>query len=220
MIKYTILYKNGKTWNGKAETRADIMEYCWNLIKQKRDVLHVTWIENDGDVCVVWPRLNYTGAATLASSILCSDHYNIKPTRAPNPASKTKKQKAFDKAYARWVRDWHLRGSSDITMQAYKKWLWEQKQVGHNGWIPWYGGEYSKCPLPYNTQVEVKFRCGDTNDTLPAGEWAWAGGNESHLIVAYRLLGEENKPVKYSEPKKAPIKVTYTFWLGAFGEVD
>lgn len=223
MIKYTILYKNGKTWNGKAETRADIRVYCWNLIKQKRDVLHVTWIENDGDVCVVWPRLSYTGAPTLASSILCSDHYNIKPTRTPNPASVTKKQKKFDEDYAEWAADKYSKafplgpGGADCSKQAYKKWLWEQKQVGPDGWITWHGGE---CPVPGDAKVEVKFRCGETNDRLEAGRWGWWESGGGHIIVAYRLLDEEGKPVKYSEPKKTPIKVTYTFWLGAFGEIS
>lgn len=264
MIKYTILYKNGKTWNGKAETRADIMVYCWNLIKQKRDVLHVTWIETDGGISVVWPRLSYTGAPTLASSILCSDHYNIRPTRTPNPASVTKKQKKFDKAYVEWAADKYSKafplgpGGADCSKQAYKKWLWEQKQAElksvlketsldefvrvdvpdgfstSDGWIPWHGGE---CPVPGDAKVGVKFRCGETNDGLEAGRWGWGPGGGDHIIVAYRLLDEEGKHIKVTTQLPGqidpvalpitiklsydtPIKTTYTFWLGAFGEVD
>jgi hypothetical protein len=210
MIKYTILYKNGKTWNGKAEKVEDIpIVSCTALFFKQTNITKV-YIPSAGYGLRRWSyRFNLGG----------------NEPRKPNPASITKKQKAFDKAYARWIEmqaDLNQGRRLDISIKAYKKWLWEQKQkqAGPDGWIPWYGGEYSKCPLPYNTQVEVKFRCGDTNDTLPAGDWDWGGGDGGHVIVAYRLLGEENKPVKYSEPKKAPIKVTYTFWLGAFGEID
>jgi hypothetical protein len=188
MIKYTILYKNGKTWNGKAEKVEDIpIVDCAALFFKQSNITKV-YIPSTGYGLRRWSyRFSLEGNAP----------------RTPNPASVTKKQKKFDEDYARWVRDWHLRGSSDITMQAYKKWLWEQKQAGPDGWIPWGGG---KCPVPYPTEVEVKFRCGLTNKTPPAGDWDWGGGDGGHVIVAYRLLGEENKPVKYSEPKKAPIK--------------
>ena len=165
MIKYTILYKNGKAWNGKCKHMDDLQaQFVAN------DVLHIT-VTTQTSVHVLWPCRTWLGNVNMTQVVLDRHNGKFKLPRKPNPASITKKQKKFDEDYARWVRDWHLRGSSDITMQAYKKWLWEQKQkqAGPDGWIPWYGGEYSKCPLPYNTQVEVKFRCGDTNDTLPAG---------------------------------------------------
>lgn len=221
MIKYTILYKNGKTWNGKVNR-------LYDLARPANDAV-LLWVKGESGSSIYIPGV-------------CSSWTNVpgtstgkKPIRTPNPASVTKKQKAFDKTYAEWkinnsnlvdyddgsgyMKYTHV-GNGDTSIKAYKKWLWEQKQADPNGWIPWHGGKSSKCPLPYNTQVEVKFRCGDINDTLPAGEWAWAGGNGSHVIVAYRLLVEENKPVEYSEPKKAPIKVTYTFWLGQDGSVS
>ena len=210
MIKYTILYKNGKTWNGKCKHVDDLQAQV-----VANDVLHIT-VTTQTSVHVLWPYRTWLGNVDTEQTVLDRHNGKFKLPRKPNPASVTKKQKKFDEDYARWVRDWRLRGSSDITVQAYKKWLWEQKQAGPDGWIPWGGG---KCPVPYPTEVEVKFRCGLTNKTLPAEDWDWGGGDGGHVIVAYRLLGEENKPVKYSEPKKAPIKVTYTFWLGAFGEI-
>ena len=229
MIKYTILYKNGKAWNGKCKHMDDLQaQFVAN------DVLHIT-VTTQTSVHVLWPKRTWFDNVSVEQTVLDRHNGKFKLPRKPNPASVTKKQKAFDKAYAEWkinnsnlvdyddgsgyMKYTHV-GNGDTSIKAYKKWLWEQKQADPNGWIPWHGGKSSKCPLPYNTQVEVKFRCGDINDTLPAGEWAWAGGNGSHVIVAYRLLVEENKPVEYSEPKKAPIKVTYTFWLGQDGSVS
>lgn len=216
MIKYTILYKNGKTWNGKAETRADIMEYCWNLIKQKRDVLHVTWIENDGDVSVVWPRLNYTGAPTLASSILCSDHYNIKPTRTPNPASVTKKQKAFDKAYAEWkinnsnlvdyddgsgyMKYAHV-GNGDTSIKAYKKWLWEQKQA----------------------ELKSVLKETSLDEFVKIWDGVYRPWKEAAIGKFHHLAGEVAEgalPITLKLSYDVPIKTTYTFWLGQDGSIS
>lgn len=237
MSKYTILYKNGKTWNGKCNLLRDIRTHkleprcgydipVWVSIDNKSlsdgDIIRfVLDVEDNGDNYTRYSTYRILGGGRFMMLVDTVDT-PIKPTRKPNPASVTKKQKAFDKAYAEWIEmqadlNQGRRGGLDISIKAYKKWLWEQKQVSPDGWITWHGGE---CPVPYDAKVEVKFRCGETNDRLVAGRWRWGKGDGSHSIVAYRLLGEGGKPVKYSEPKKAPIKVTYTFWLGAFGEID
>jgi hypothetical protein len=207
MIKYTILYKNGKTWNGKAEKVEDIpIVSCTALFFKQTNITKV-YIPSAGYGLRRWSyRFNLGG----------------NEPRKPNPASITKKQKAFDKAYAEWTdKVFSLvgGGGADTSIKAYKKWLWEQKQVGPDGWISWHGGE---CPVAGDARVDIQFRCGVEHKATYAGIWLWGWGKKSHNydIVAYRLLDEDGKPVKYSEPKKTPIKVTYTFWLGAFGEID
>jgi len=240
MIKYTILYKNGKTWNGETASIYQIKAFdCLLLITQPLP----------GKFKIYKPFQNRSWAWVEDRTFFKN------PMRKPNPASVTKKQKAFDKAYAEWkinnsnlvdyddgsgyTKYAHV-GNGDTSIKAYKKWLWEQKQVAPDGWIPWYGG---KCPVPYDARVEVKFRCGKTNDRIIAGVWGWGKGDGSHSIVAYRLLDEDGKPVKYSKPLAefhkqvgevaesalpitlklsydTPIKTTYTFWLGAFGEIS
>lgn len=237
MIKYTILYKNGKTWNGKCTMLRDIGTH---KLEPRCGYDIPVWVSvdnktlSDGDIVRFMLGAgdsggNYTSHSTYRilggrfMMLIDVVYTSIRPTRTPNPASVTKKQKKFDKAYAEWAADKYSKafplgpGGADCSKQAYKKWLWEQKQVGPDGWITWHGGE---CPVPGDAKVEVKFRCGETNDRLEAGMWGWWESGGGHIIVAYRLLDEEGKPVKYSEPKKTPIKVTYTFWLGAFGEVD
>lgn len=208
MIKYTILYKNGKTWKGKAAKIGDIpIVNCTALFFKQ------------GNVIKVYTPIAGYGIRRWSYRFTLE----VNQPRKPNPASVTKKQKKFDEEYVEWVSNKFRRANSfgipgaDCSKQAYKKWLWEQKQVGPDGWITWHGGE---CPVPGDAKVEVKFRCGETNDRLEAGRWGWWESGGGHIIVAYRLLDEEGKPVKYSEPKKTPIKVTYTFWLGAFGEIS
>lgn len=111
MIKYTILYKNGKTWNGKAKGVANIPVVPCILL-----VIHC----KDGA-----KKLYYMDGYSWEHFEEMNPSHVYK--RSPNPKSKTKKQKALEDGYHRWIRDWHERGSSDITMQAYKKWLYEQK---------------------------------------------------------------------------------------------
>lgn len=297
MIKYTILYKNGKTWNGKATHLRNILCVDCHIM-----VATYPYMTNSVRTDVLVP-------AELLPSCLgwVLKHFSIKEIepkktkRTPNPKSKTKKQKALEDEYHRWVRDWHQRGSSDITMQACKKWLYEQKQednyltevVGalpeykvalytnadkqNNGdWLPWNGG---KCPVPDDTKVEVKFRSGSLHlFDYPQDFWWGRDVYEWHCdIVAYKLYEPElekvtfpsgasvsfhdskdvlkgckecyvshepwdgvYKPWKESAIERLhkqvdehwkfmdkvvgildnkPIKTTYTFWLGAFGEV-
>ena len=225
MIKYTILYKNGKTWNGKARYLEDVPVPNNAVLMMFRDVeCYVCRPSCDGswfDVLFV-PELS-----------------KIKPPRKPNPKSKTKKQKALEDGYHRWVRDWHHRGSSDITMQAYKKWLYEQSQEKYlsevagalpeykvalytntdkqdNGdWLPWSGGE---CPVPKGTMAHVKYRDGEEAictvsllDTDAGFKRIGEGGRVAtnwyilpgfsfdEDIIAYKLYEEETSP---NEPQK------------------
>lgn len=290
MIKYTILYKNGKTWNGKCTMLRDIGTH---KLEPRCGYDIPVWVSvdnktlSDGDIVRFMLGAgdsggNYTSHSTYRilggrfMMLIDVVYTSIRPTRTPNPASVTKKQKKFDEEYVEWAADKYSKafplgpGGADCSKQAYKKWLWEQKQAElksvlketsldefvrvdvpdgfstSDGWIPWHGGE---CPVPGDAKVEVKFRCGETNDRLEAGRWrwGWGPGDGSHSIVAYRLLGEDGKPIKHSKPKKlnikvtiqlpgqidpvalpitiklsydTPIKTTYTFWLEAFGEID
>ena len=52
-------------------------------------------------------------------------------------------------------------------------------------WIEWQGGE---CPVADDTRVEVKFRFGNSNNRLNAGEWRWDWGGHDHDIIGYRVL--------------------------------
>ncbi len=262
MLKYTILYKNGKTWNGKADRVADIpVVDCI--------IMSVVFDGADGDNVHVY--LSQRGKWNYIWRIW-QEHPK---KRTPNPNSKTKKQKAFDQAYADWAAtrrpDVYIWGSghAEYSIQAYKKWLWEQK---NDSFIPWHGGEM---PVPRGTMVHVKLRSGKevicTAGYHPSSKqfkrlsdnWLyatdWSHDNEPEDIVAYRVYDEELKPSddkhinfpsgasiswKSSDDiflssydihelsklkpgnykialytSKPPIKTTYTFWLGANGEI-
>ena len=66
----------------------------------------------------------------------------------------------------------------------------------NDGWIEWTGGE---CPVPAETLVEIRCRCGDQNGAWPAGFFAegqsdwWRHDGEGFFgrmndIIAYRLV--------------------------------
>lgn len=59
-------------------------------------------------------------------------------------------------------------------------------------WIKWEGG---KCPVPYDTMVEVKFRNGEIREARSARGWGWGwgGGDGGFIIVAYRVVKEACK---------------------------
>ena len=175
MIKYTILYKNGKTWNGKATDLRNIP--CVDCHVMVATYLYLTSsVRTD----VLVPAELLPSCLGWVLKHVSTKKVEPKKVRQPNPKSKTKKQKALEDGYHRWIRDWHERGSSDITMQAYKKWLWEQKQTElrsvlketslgefvevnvsddtSDGWITWNGGE---CPVPKGTMAHVKYRDGE-----------------------------------------------------------
>ena len=52
-----------------------------------------------------------------------------------------------------------------------------------DGWIKWDGGE---CPVDPETIVEVRFRCGETDEDGEASYWRWYHGKGDYDIVAYR----------------------------------
>ncbi len=275
MYKYTILYKNGKTWSGKGN-HIDELDFSAS------DIVHITAKAN-GEYAVLYPARSFrTPGKVVITQLNLDRHISVPKIRKPNPNSKTKKQKKFDEDYAKWKE-----GSEnsivwkDTSVKAYKKHLWNMKQlitdlqecvkqgyeqwlkdqagklVEDDGWIPWYGGS---CPVEADTRVVVKFKCGDTNSKHCAGTWYWGGGEScfGHTIVAYKLLQTEIDSVQppleensvhprfksvqewYAQLQELalslqesnasfvvtngwiteePIKTTYTFWLGAGGEV-
>jgi hypothetical protein len=273
MYKYTILYKNGKTWSGKTVFYRDIPPVAGAIMVTTP--LNVTGYQQ---------RMVYAAHKGFRNELFWQGVHiwnAEKKQRKPNPNSKTKKQKKFDEDYAKWKE-----GSensiiwTDTSVKAYKKHLWNCKQlitdvrecikpyyeqwlkdradglVKDDGWIPWYGGG---CPVAADTKVVVKFKCGDTCSKHCAGSWYWGGGKSySHTIVAYKLLETEVDSVQPSLEEKSvhprfksaqdwytqlqeealslqesnasfvvinsriteePTKTTYTFWLGAGGEV-
>lgn len=287
MIKYTILYKNGKTWNGKATHLRNI--FCVDC-----HVMVATYPYMTNSV-----RTDVLVPAELLPSCLgwVLKHFSIKKiepkkVRQANPKSKTKKQRAFDKAYREWrdtmgeLNDGR-RGNLGFSITAYKKWLYEQQKEKHltevvgafpeykvalytntdkqddDGWITWNGGLR---PVVPDTKIEIKFR--GSNKTLVIDKpqsYDWRHFGEFYDIVAYKLHEEvvsPTEPQKITFPSGAtiswdgvykpwkeaaltkfkieakkvadgessyillnvdydyPIKTTYTFWLGALGEIN
>ncbi len=230
MYKYTILYKNGKTWSGKANyfseiTPVDCVVMVCSIDTGAGYKEQSFWVPTGGGLDNEWYWY-----------LLNELYVPVSKQRKPNPKSKTKKQKRFDQDYREWANIWmSICGTAGgvPSVKAYKKQLWNMKQLitdvrkdirGHydqwlkdkgyklqedEGWIPWHGGP---CPIEANTNVVVKFKCGDTCSAFYAGDWNWGWEEPEHgyNIVAYKLLQTESKP----------IKTTYTFWLGAGGEVE
>jgi hypothetical protein len=183
MIKYTILYKNGKAWSGKAEKVEDIpIVSCTALFFKQTNITKV-YIPSAGYGLRRWSyRFNLGG----------------NEPRKPNPASITKKQKAFDKAYARWIEmqaDLNQGRRLDISIKAYKKWLWEQKQAELKS------VDVAKS-ITFSEPVEVP-----VNITIN-----WDG--------IYKPWKEAAIKKYKTHSYDTPIKTTYTFWLGAFGEIS
>ena len=241
MFKYTILYKNGKTWNGKANHVNDI-----DVLSDK-DIIHATVVSGN-NVRLIYPSRSCGFVVT--TNLYLNDHNhkaNKVSKRTPNPTSKTKKQGAFDKAYADWV--FVQRGVVDISIKAYKRWLWEQKKTtpDKDGFIPWNGGEM---PVKHNIKVDLRFRDGEHNSSKSdAGVYYWKHNGSRSDIVAYKVYEDpkvqEEQPepsefkIKYSNGDTfsfstaggvlaaaarmnqwmKPIKTTYTFWLGADGSI-
>ncbi len=228
MYKYTILYKNGKTWSGKAAHYTDIpLVDCLVMVC----ITHIGGGYNEQSFWVP------TGVGLDNEWYLLDELYvPISKQRTPNPKSKTKKQKKFDQDYREWANSWmSICGTTGgaVSVKAYKKQLWNMKQLitdvredikgyydqwlkdkGYKlqedeGWIPWHGG---LCPIESNTNVVVKFKDGSTSRIERAGYWRWCWDDPEHgcNIIVYKLLQTESRP----------IKTTYTFWLGAGGEVE
>ena len=210
MIKYTILYKNGKTWNGKVKYFSDVPATdCLCVIFREGDTVYATTPYQHMVTGWHWNTPKFVGYSLTGY------------TRTPNPKSKTKKQKALEDGYHRWVRDWHHRGSSDITMQAYKKWLFHQRLEEHltevAGALPEYkvalytnADEPKKITFPSGASVSFH----DSKDVLKGCKECYV----SH--EPWDGVYKPWKEAKLSIPDyPLPIKTTYSFWLGAFGEV-
>ena len=60
----------------------------------------------------------------------------------------------------------------------------------YDPWIKWAGGE---CPVPQNTLVEVKLRCGIIKQAAPAKSYRWRhdGDGVGVDIVEYRIVIEQ-----------------------------
>lgn len=177
MIKYTILYKNGKTWNGKAKGVANISVVpCILLVIHCKDGVKKLYC-TDGYAWELFEEMNP------------SHVYE----RAPNPKSKTKKQKAFDEAYAKWrmansegiefsqsfggQRCHAYVSSKDLSIKAYKKWLHEQRLANQS--------RFGRPPQPLKIQWECVY-----------------------------------KPWKVLFDSYDYVKTDYTFWLGQDGSVS
>ena len=235
MIKYTILYKNGKTWNGKVKSIGKIpvtdctlmvASYKLGLVDQRE--FQCIFVPKRGILCNYWCEF--------------SGWYETKALvpRKPNPKSKTKAQKKFEEAYNDWFNTQRVVYWADGSIKAYKKWLWEQKnekavKVDQDGFIPWNGGE---CPVQHNIKVDLRFRDGEQNSSKSnAGCYCWKHYGSRSDIIAYKVYEEKlpasEKPDIYKAWKdasldkykmvlytsKPPIKTTYTFWLGVNGEI-
>lgn len=208
MIKYTILYKNGKTWNGKAKGIANIPVVPCILL-----VIHC----KDGA-----RKLYYTDGYSWEHFEEMNPSHVYK--RSPNPKSKTKKQKAFDEAYAEWLKTNNKHGDyfyyERTGKQAYKKWLYEEAKSKKVTFVkpvetpvditiswdrvykPWRESAIEK----FHKQVKEHWKFMD--------EAVGALSNKPTVLCTgntWKELGLGNKP--------EPIKTTYTFWLGALGEL-
>lgn len=218
MLKYTVLYKNGKTWNGKAAHIDDL-----DLVVS--DIVHIT-VKHSGGYTVLYSAHGpwYDKESLRIEQVHLTRHTSIPKVRTPNPNSKTKKQKAFEEDYEKWaaarrpeVYTWGS-GHAEYSIQAYKKWLWEQKKVwwkdsglgdykivlytnnpwtDKDGFIPWAGGE---CPVQKDNKVVVKFRDGGSYlDT--ASVFCWYEMGSYGDIVGYKAVEEQpTVPVTPAEP--------------------
>ena len=160
MIKYTILYKNGKTWNGKAESIANIpVVPCVLLVAHCKDGVRKLYY-TDGYAWELFEEMNP------------SHVYK----RTPNPKSKTKKQRVFDEAYAKWLEDKNKNGDyfyyKRTGKQAYKKWLHEQRLVDQSKFVP---------PQPLKIQWECVYKpwkvVFDSYDYVKTDYTFWLGDN-------------------------------------------
>ena len=55
-------------------------------------------------------------------------------------------------------------------------------------WIDWNGGE---CPVPPDTSVEVKFRCGIIKQAAPAKHYRWSHDGDGLDIVGYCIATKQ-----------------------------
>lgn len=215
MIKYTILYKNGKTWNGKCNLLRDIRTHklepqcvydipVWVSIDNKPlsygDIIRFMLdVGDNGGNYTKYSTYRILGGGRFMM-LIDTVFIRIKPTRKPNPASVTKKQKAFDKTYAEWAdKVFSLvgGGGADTSIKAYKKWLWEQKQAE------------LKSVLKETSLDEFVRVTADLKEHLKGG----IPVDTAFALCTQQLWDELGR-------SKQPIKTTYTFWLGQDGSVS
>ena len=72
-----------------------------------------------------------------------------------------------------------------IPKEGWERAIWKRKPKQDDGWIEWGGG---KCPVDPVALVEVRFRCGETDDDGEAICWGWDHGKGDYDIVAYRII--------------------------------
>ena len=222
MIKYTILYKNGKTWNGKATHLRNILCVDCHIM-----VATYPYMTNSVRTDVLVPSELLPSCLGWVLKHFSINKVETKKVRQPNPKSKTKKQKAFDEAYRKWGYDMGelndgKRGNLDFSIKAYKKWLYEQKQEDNHltevvGALPEYkvalytnADEPKKITFPSGASVSFH----DSKDVLKGCKECYV----SH--EPWDGVYKPWKEAKLSIPDyPLPIKTTYSFWLGAFGEV-
>ena len=67
----------------------------------------------------------------------------------------------------------------------------------YDPWIKWHGGE---CPVPPETMVEVKLRCGLLDDRdVRADDYLWYHDDGHDDIVEYRIIITEQADLKAAE---------------------
>lgn len=229
MIKYTILYKNGKTWNGKATHLRNISCVDCHVM-----VITYPYMTNSVRTDVLVPQELLPSCPGWVLKHFSIKKVEPKKVRQPNPKSKTKKQKAFDKDYNDWATRVVLSGQctdkEEWSIKAYNKWLHEQKQEKHltevagalpeykivlyttntdkqdnDGWITWNGGLR---PVVPDTKIEIKFRGGNkTSVTDKPQSYDWRHFGEFYDIVAYKLYEEvsPDEPQNTTFPSGATI---------------
>ena len=86
-------------------------------------------------------------------------------------------------------------------MQAYKKWLWERKQ----------------------TELKSVLKETSLNEFVKIWDGVYRPWKDVAIGKFHHLAGEvaeSASPITLKLSYDKPIKTTYTFWLGAFGEID
>lgn len=249
MFKYTILYKNGKTWNGKAE-------HIDKLNFSTEDIVHITVKKTPNPKSVTKKQKAFDKAYldwTMEHFAKYDNCPSVKEYKkwlweqklansskftSPVSPGDTIGYWASDSNELKWVT---IKPDELIIKSAYDK---DVALKDKDGFIPWNGGEM---PVPKGTMVHVKYRDGSeaivtaglhsNNYGFKQVEGIRSATQWSHVhfagdIVAYKVYEEAGVYAKLQQDvdnlKKshsffnvynAPIKSTYTFWLGANGEI-
>lgn len=116
----------------------------------------------------------------------------------------------FDASFNRWFLNGSRIGGfiADILASDYETAIITRGQyeaalaAKNEGWIEWGGGE---CQVEEGTLVDVKYRCGDVNLHIKAGEPDSAGSIDTAFAVRWSKLGAEYDIIAYRlhQPKEA-----------------